>query len=323
MNQSYLASDFVTAIYRACFQADPDPEGLAARSLFLQSGGRLEDLLKSFLASPEYAALQVVALKQLERMAPNDIQSLVSENELADLWSHIARQWSQLGLDDPYWSVASAEEFRARNMSQQDVVDRFYASGRSDFDRLTAYLSRNGATLPANGTCVDFGCGLGRVTLWLAQNCAKVIACDVSKAHLDLARRNLTQRGITNVEYVLIEQMEDMKHLHGADVFHSIIVLQHNPPPIIRKVLGEAFAGLRSGGLAFFQVPTLGRDYSWNLASYLARPPEIDRFEMHMLPQHVIFDLAHRAQCIPLEVQPDSCTGIAHWISNSFLFRKQ
>lgn len=322
MERKYTASEVVTAIYRACLRADPDRGGLEERTEFLLRGGRVEDLLASFLSSPQFAATQVVALKDLERLPASIVQSEVADTDLAALWRHIAIQWAQLGVEDPYWSVASTEEYRSHNMSHQEVVDRFYASGKSDLDRLLAYLGRNGLALPSGGICVDFGCGLGRVTLWLAQHCEKVIACDVSDAHLALARRNLAERGVDNVEFVHIADMADLKRLHGADFFHSIIVLQHNPPPIIRAILREAFAGLRPSGAAFFQVPTLGSGYSWDLASYWENPPPIDRFEMHMLPQNVIFDLAYRAGCTALEVQPDSCTGIPHWVSNSFLFRK-
>src|SRR5271169_236009 len=47
-----------------------------------------------------------------------------------------------------------------------------------------------------------------------------------------------------------------LARLTNVDLFFSIIVLQHNPPPVILGILDAAFAGLRPGGLAFFQVPT-------------------------------------------------------------------
>jgi hypothetical protein len=44
--------------------------------------------------------------------------------------------------------------------------------------------------------------------------------------------------------------------------------------------------------------------------------------EMHVLPQKIVFDLAAKAGCVPLEVQPDHCVGMARWISNTFIFGK-
>jgi hypothetical protein len=45
-------------------------------------------------------------------------------------------------------------------------------------------------------------------------------------------------------------------------------------------------------------------------------------FEMHVLPQSTVFEIAEDEGCRVLEVQPDNCVGAAHWISNTFPVRK-
>ena len=110
--------------------------------------------------------------------------------------------------------------------------------------------------------------------------------------------------------------------LKGADLFHSVIVLQHNPPPIIADILQHALNGLNGGGAAFFQVPTYGLNYGWNYDRFIAPDLPAGEMEMHVVPQSVVFGLAARAGCVPVEVQPDGCAGMPYWVSNTFLFAK-
>src|SRR5690606_35365601 len=91
----------------------------------------------------------------------------------------------------------------------------------------------------------------------------RVVAFDISQNHIDAARRALEERGVTNVDFVLVRGPDDLRHLEGVDLFFSIIVLQHNPPPIIVDILKAAFEGLKPGGILYFQVPTYGADYSF------------------------------------------------------------
>jgi hypothetical protein len=100
-------------------------------------------------------------------------------------------------------------------------------------------------------------------------------------------------------------------------------VFQHNPPPVIRELIAKALGSLRAGGIAIFQVPTYGIDYSFNVQDHLARKFQTN-MEMHVFPQAAIFELVATAQCRILEVrEDDSCVGrIGHWISNMFVVQR-
>ena len=76
-----------------------------------------------------------------------------------------------------------------------------------------------------------------------------------------------------------------------ASHFFSLIVLQHNPPPIICDILESAFDGLASGGIAFFQVPTYGLGYKFALQDYYEGQYNRSDMEIHFVPQHEIFRL--------------------------------
>jgi len=72
------------------------------------------------------------------------------------------------------------------------------------------------------------------------------------------AEHELAARGVNNVEFRLLRRREDLRALKGADLFHSVIVLQHNPPPIIADILQHALNGLNAGGAQFVAPCTCG-----------------------------------------------------------------
>jgi SAM-dependent methyltransferase len=78
---------------------------------------------------------------------------------------------------------------------------------------------------------VDFGCGVGRLTLPLARISGRVTGIDISQVMLDEARRNCDARGVTNVELVTSEAYFSRAGEVGArpDFVYSYIVFQHIP----------------------------------------------------------------------------------------------
>ena len=254
---SLQPEEIVAALYRAILDRPPDPEGSADLLRRIGDGEPLCRIVREFLASEEFGLKHLVR-RGFDPLPANPIELDLAPAQKQHLWEHVSQVWNRLGQDDPYWSVVEEEEFRRANIARAGAIDRFYDSGRGDVERVERYLARNGRRFPRSGVCLDYGCGLGRTTLWLARRCARVLAVDVSPAHLDLAREVLAARGVRNVEFRLVRSPHDLAALGGFDFFHSLLVLQHNPPPLIADILSMAFTGLNPGGSAFFQVPTLG-----------------------------------------------------------------
>lgn len=317
----FSADQVVSSLYNGILGRAPDPEGKAHHIRLLEQGERLSTIIRSFAGCPEAAPTRVPRVAALDRLPGNPIQLDLSAEQRQRLWEHVAKAWSQLGEQEPYYSVLTHNEFLRSNLSD-DAVERFYASGEHDVIRAETYLARHGLELPRDGICVDYGCGLGRVTLWLARRFKRVLAIDVSGSHLVMARQALAARGITNVEFHQLRHLSDLSILQGTNFFHSMIVLQHNPPPIIYDILKYVFNGLHTNDIAFFQVPTYRTNYRWNFDQYIAEQESRHEIEMHVLPQHVVFRLAAAAACIPLEVHVDGYTGLPDGISNTFLFTK-
>jgi SAM-dependent methyltransferase len=121
---------------------------------------------------------------------------------------------------------------------------------------LAGLFGRLGAD-PRGGTCVEVGCGPGRMTGALAERFDRVVALDVSPAMLEQARVKVTA---PNVEFVAVpgDRLDGVADA-SADVLVCYLVLQHLPSArVVRSYLLEFGRVLAPGGEAFVQVPVLG-----------------------------------------------------------------
>jgi SAM-dependent methyltransferase len=253
---------------------------------------------------------------------PIRIDTEVDAAGLAKLLAHTEQTWTRLGQLEPHWSVISAERFRQAELDENRA--EFYASGQGDVDTFLAFLARNEVDTAGFQKALEYGCGVGRVTRFLAQRFSEVVACDISPSHLAQADQYLKDCALDNVTFVRICSLADLSGPADLDVVFCVIVLQHNPPPAIVAILQGLLARLRPGGVAYFQVPTHAADYSFNVDDYLAHGLEAGHIEMHYVPQRRIFQIARDSACDVLEVREDDWVGRRHVeLSNTFLLRKR
>jgi tRNA (mo5U34)-methyltransferase len=317
-------SNATSDIYRAILLRDPDLAGMAHYTARLREHG-LRRVLEEFLACDEYRALSRTGPNpDLNWGAKMKIQFDLSNAQIDRLWDHVSQVWTGLGTSDPFWSVLTNERYRRPKMSDVAIMEEFYASGIGDVDYLRAFLNRADLTLTPDMVVAEYGCGLGRVTRFLARASARVLAFDISATHLEAARHRLEKDGITNVEFVHVDGQTSLARLTNVDLFFSIIVLQHNPPPVILGILDAAFAGLRPGGLAFFQVPTYSSGYSFEFEGFLEKEGRAKSMEMHFVPQANILRVAQARGMQVLEIKQDHLVGnYQRWVSNTFLMQKE
>jgi SAM-dependent methyltransferase len=242
--------------------------------------------------------------------------------DLRELFFHIQNVWEHLGETEPYWSVLSHEQFKSSGI--EDTRSEFYASGQSNVNTFFKTLERNGIDHSSLKTCLEYGCGLGRVTSWLAKRFDSVIAYDISNTHLQLAQRFLDEINIQNVSLNHISSPLLIGNFPKVDMVYSVIVLQHNPPPIIRLIIRELVKALNSGGVAFFQVPTYRLGYRFSLQEYTVGEAAREHIEMHVLPQNEIFDIVSQEDGRLIEVLEDGWTGPKYGErSNTFVIQKE
>jgi SAM-dependent methyltransferase len=127
------------------------------------------------------------------------------------------------------------------------------ATGASE---LAGLFGRLGAD-PRGGTCVEVGCGPGRMTGALAERFDQVVAVDVSPAMLERARAAVSA---ANVRFVAVsgERLDGIED-GTADTLVCYLVLQHLPErEVIEGFVREFARVLSPGGEAYVQVPVLG-----------------------------------------------------------------
>jgi 2-polyprenyl-3-methyl-5-hydroxy-6-metoxy-1,4-benzoquinol methylase len=228
--------------------------------------------------------------------------------------------WEHLGFTEPYWSVLTQPQYQINKFNENS--DQFYESSGPLFRNIISALKRNRFNLTDINTCLEVGCGVGRMTGYFAEVFQKVIAADISSQHIAIAKNYLDSHNIKNVETIHWQNLKQIEDLSNIDIVISVITLQHNPPPIIVWMLENLLKIIRSGGLAFIQIPTYRNGYLFEANRYLQSTQE-NKIEMHFLPQSEIFRIIQKMNCCCIEVREDSMVGDEEkLLSNSFLIQK-
>ena len=308
-----LRADDVRHAYNLILGRNPESEDVVGAQL--QAFRTREALWSAMLASDEFrsaAAIRTDAADQLMievgksfHTDASVIDHDVPAETLSLLLDRIRSQWIHLGETEPHWSVLVQEEFRAGKMDVA-ATEKFNRSGAAMTD-LVGLFERRTATVVRRGVCLELGCGVGRVTRYLAEQFAHVIAVDISPGNLRVCEEYLRNEGVTNVQTELVSSPEDFRAFPEFDFFFSVIVLQHNSPPVQKFILDALLRRVRSGGAALFQIPTAVADYRFDVNAYLetAQPT----MEMHGLPTAVVLDTIRRAGLEVRDIAPDPFIG--------------
>lgn len=308
-----VSNDDVIWCYRNLLRREPE----SADALRTHAGRPdWQTLVRSFIESGEFKRKQgAQSIAGLDASA-GDIETTATPDQLAALMARTEEAWSQLGVERPYHSVLTNPRFLPDAFEQNE--EAFWASGERAAAGLSSILARHALTDTKSKTLVEYGCGVGRVTIPLAARFAKVYGYDISQNHLDLARQRASD--ISNIEFRRTRQVSE--RLVPCDVFYSRIVFQHNPPPVIRGLISKSLVCLKPNGIAIFQVPTFKAGYSFSINAYL-NTPSTGAIEMHFIPQSEVFDIIARAGCRVLEVREDDAIGLSpQLISNTFIVRR-
>ena len=306
-----------------------NPESLEVINNLSQTTHTIEKLREIFIQSPEFRqriALILDKPQEIRQRHPFTFPSIpvdvnVNNNQLAYMFERINKEWEVLGERDPYWSVVTQPHY---HLDQFDAhKEQFYISGNYISEIFLAALRRNNINYNLMNSCLEVGCGVGRVTRFLAKAFPKVIGTDISSSHLELARKYLEEQNINNVELQDWASINVLSTLAKVDSIFSVITLQHNPPPLIAWMLSKLLQALNPSGVAYLQIPTYRTGYLFEVERYLnSEAPKT--LEMHFLPQFEIFRIVAESDCICLEIREDSMVGDEDkMLSNTFLIQKR
>ena len=153
------------------------------------------------------------------------------------------RKW---GRTDPYFGVVSFDEFKAGRIA--DNRDRFFQTGHREIAVVMHEIARRFGDV-AMGRALDFGSGVGRLVLPLAERYESVLGVDISDAMNAEARLNCGTAGVGNAAFAISD--DELSGVAGSfDLVHSYIVLQHIPIERGLALTARMLERLAPGGVA-------------------------------------------------------------------------
>jgi predicted O-methyltransferase YrrM len=245
---------------------------------------------------------------------PMSVEVITNEATLAALLERVESMFAHLGDG----TTGDANHYLAAMITSRPP--EFFEFGKLPIKQFLATLARCGIVQNFE-TCFELGCGIGRSTVWLAEHFPKVIAADISGPAVRETRQNLERFGRNNVTVLHTNRTNSLRDLPTLDAFFSMVVFQHNPPPVQHHVLGILLSKLRPGGVGYFQVPTQCLGYQFNAASHLAKPLNLSSPEMHVFPQPELHKLIDTSGCRLLEIREDPIPG--NFVSSRLLVEKK
>ena len=312
------ANEYVRTLYRILLTREPESDEVVSRLARL---GSEADILRCFLTSDEFKSRRLLP-KPIGSYLDSSglpIEDTATADQLQLILEGIMKKWQLFGDTEPHWSVLTHHTFLAKNIKQN--IDGFYASGHVNINNAFSAIKRSGGDPNQIRKCIDFGCGVGRLTLPLARHAQSVLGVDVSPGHLKVAKERCQVTGIENISFALLSSLDDIPALPMVDFIISLIVLQHNPPPVINKILSLLLGLLNPGGFCYIQIPTFIEGYSFDINNYINGAKQ--DMEMNCVPQSAIFRIIHEQGCAALEVREDDWAGSSKIISNTFLVGKR
>jgi len=129
-------------------------------------------------------------------------------------------EWRKWGEIDPLYAVATWSG-KSKDASNPWKDEEFYELGRSDWANFKRHWVHYGVE---QGTCLEIGCGAGRITKHLAGDFHIVKAFDVSEGMINYAKQRVID---SNVEFLLAAGGQLPVGDGSVDAVFSTHVFQH------------------------------------------------------------------------------------------------
>ncbi|HEU4438767.1 MAG TPA: methyltransferase domain-containing protein [Methylomirabilota bacterium] len=166
--------------------------------------------------------------------------------DLAD----VKRLYDDWGASDALWAILPFTGKRGNRWN----VGEFFQTGVREIEGLLHSIRALGLPL-RQGTALDFGCGVGRLSQALAQHFDTVWGVDIAPSMIE--RAQAYNRFGTRCRYVL-NTRDDLAVLGGPrfDLVYSNITLQHLEPRYARGYIAEFLRVAARPGLVVFHQPS-------------------------------------------------------------------
>jgi ubiquinone/menaquinone biosynthesis C-methylase UbiE len=158
-------------------------------------------------------------------------------------------EWKKWGELDPLFAV-STWPGKERGSHNAWTDEEFYQLGRLDWADFLRHWQQYGLN---QGTCIEIGCGSGRITKQLGQCFQQVTGLDVSQHQLDYARKHVPE---SNVAFTLSDGTLLPVEDRLGDAVFSVHVFQHFESHAgAFAVFSEIHRALKPGGTLMIHLP--------------------------------------------------------------------
>ena len=181
------------------------------------------------------------------------------------------------------WEYSHKNEQMSAVMGKDMSLDDFWNSGEDRFINMTSRFL--GETDVSTFTCLDIGCGPGRILKPMAKRMSRAIGIDISAIAVETAKENL--KNLSNVEIYKVDGKKFPNIQNKCtDLVTCYDVFQHIPSLSFQKAyLEEVARVLKPDGIYVIQIKT---DAGWLKLSGVPIMPR--RFRWYI--PNALFNLA-------------------------------
>lgn len=155
--------------------------------------------------------------------------------------------WEYFGQKCPYYGVVTRKQNRPEYFDEK-AREEFFQTGRQYITWLMEFIRKNINPDFRPKNSVDFGCGVGRLLIPIAEESISAVGIEVSPSMIEEAKVNCHLSGVHNVQFV--KTSDELASSRGRfDFINSFIVFQHIPPKRGYGIFQQLLALLQDGGL--------------------------------------------------------------------------
>jgi 2-polyprenyl-3-methyl-5-hydroxy-6-metoxy-1,4-benzoquinol methylase len=162
------------------------------------------------------------------------------------------KDWNKIAKEEPFWGVLSEAKYKKSAINSK-AVSQFMESGETYIANLFGLIHKHLIPKFSPKRALDFGCGVGRLVIPLADRANEVVGVDVASSMLELCRDHADQKGLKNI--TLCESDEKLSLVKGKfQLINSYIVLQHIPPDCGYNFIQSMIDRLEIGGVGSIHI---------------------------------------------------------------------
>lgn len=241
--------------------------------------------------------------------------SLVHRTELD--WTSACENWERAARVDAADAVLTRPSIFDRSRDDQEVLE----IGEAEANQVVADFESHTGKNPSDSVVLDYGCGIGRIAVPLAERFKQVDAVDVAPTMIKQARKYAEQRQVgdrINFWRVGEPELRSVPDNH-YDLIVAAITIPHIAPPNNTISLAALVGKLREGGVLIFDAVS-SRGWTFPVSpqlrrraySFLPQATLRDLVEMHGLPESEMHRVVSASGGNVAEVRPKQvCKGWA------------